>query len=89
MTWVGDEAPSSRLAALAHDRIRTAPLRSNDAGGSGDGCDERLVPVTPSDLVADVHPSLDDLEDLAFPGGRADVDGVDDDPITTPGSGCG
>ena len=67
----------------------TGPLRSKNVGSSSNGCDERLVSVAPFDLVADAEFPHDDLQDLAFPGRGADVDGVDDDPVTALGSCCG
>ena len=88
--WSGCSHPSPRGTTDRRwsDGVN-GPLRSKNVGSSSNGCDERLVSVAPFDLVADAEFPHDDLQDLAFPGRGANVDGVDDDPVTTLGSCCG
>jgi hypothetical protein len=59
--------------------VERAALRSNYVGSPSSRCDEGLMSVAPSDLVADAQFARNDLKDFAFSGRGANLGGVDDD----------
>src|SRR4029450_10095528 len=78
-TGGGHSYRSRADGAHEHPDHERAALRSNYMGSPSSRCDEGLMSVAPSHLVADAQFTRHDLQDFAFSGRGANLGGVDND----------